>query len=518
MPTPSSPASNAPTSASPTSASPSTVPPRRFNKEHEDFLKNLLPGFNEYLAKLAKKGGGSQGVKGVKGKQGDWIKTYALNPFIEKFNTHGENSAMLFKRIKKWFWNHGSHAQKSEVKIIHVPSTPTRRRATTARECFGNAFGSEINEKVKVERERAGAPTQMNLSLYRQIRDDMYDNADEDTRATFEEEAKTFNSKIGDRPAQSEIYAYVPKPISQYVSLRIAVDRSQKDITISTGVALKRLCGWDWGGHGDAVFFVLGAYRDQDSDINTFNCTISSECHVEGFKTHIPDIEARLWERFECFAKTALPVKANSTGTSAALSTIDDSASDMKKDEDIIDIPTPPMLAELDGVATAMGSALELGMNEHNDVNSDISGTSNADNSDSMDCMPTSVSATPNNDRSEIPDPKISISSSGPDDRPQQLNLTNEQLTFAIASALSAVNASDSGDGPAITQEQPPKVQRKRSVKKAVIKQASTERLPTVSSTKPVKRKRQERIPPNVEPPSKKPKIPLDPGKRVSAR
>jgi hypothetical protein len=96
MPTPSSSVSS-PTEHVPASASPSAVPPRRFNKEQEDFLKGLLPSFNEYLDKLAKKGGGPRGIKGVKGEQTDWIKTYALNPFIKEFNTHGENSEVLFK-------------------------------------------------------------------------------------------------------------------------------------------------------------------------------------------------------------------------------------------------------------------------------------------------------------------------------------------------------------------------------------------------------------------------------------
>ena len=92
------------------------------------------------------------------------------------------------------------------MKIVHVPSTPTRPRATNARECFGSTFNQEINKKVQVEREKAGAPTQTNLSLYRQVRDNMYDNADDDTRAMFEEEAKAFNSKISNPPTESEIY------------------------------------------------------------------------------------------------------------------------------------------------------------------------------------------------------------------------------------------------------------------------------------------------------------------------
>ncbi|KAF8326722.1 hypothetical protein F5887DRAFT_1084336 [Amanita rubescens] len=345
MPTPfsslSSPASDAPASDALASASPSEIPLRRFSKEEGDFLKGLLPAFNEYLNKLDEKGTGSHGVKGVKGKQLDWIKTYALNPFIEKFNVNDENSSMLLLQIKKWFWNHGRHARKPEVKIIHVPSMPTRRR-TTARERFGNAFNDEINEKVKVKHEKINATTQMNLPFYHEILNDMYDNANEDTRAMFEEEAKTFNSKIGDPPAQSEIYV-----------LKIVIDRSQKNITTNIAIALKRLCGWDWGGHGDTVFFVLGAYRDQDSEINTFNSTISSEDHVESFKTHIPNIEASLWDHFTSFAATALPIKANGTGTTGGPSTSDDPAeSDIQIDEDITNIPTPLVPDNLDDVAT----------------------------------------------------------------------------------------------------------------------------------------------------------------------
>ena len=70
---------------------------RCFAKEQEEFLRGLLPTFNGYLDVLAQKGGGRNGVKGIKGKQVDWIKAYALNPFIEKFNLQDENSAELFQ-------------------------------------------------------------------------------------------------------------------------------------------------------------------------------------------------------------------------------------------------------------------------------------------------------------------------------------------------------------------------------------------------------------------------------------
>ncbi len=116
----------------------------------------------------------------------------------------------------------------------------------------------------------------------------------------------------------------------------------------------------------------------------------------------------------------------------------------------------------------------------------------------------------------------LTVPSSTPTEGPHQHCLTDKQMAFAIASALSAV--SNTPDSPAVTltteQEQPPKAQRKRHAKKAVITPNLTKLPPNVTSTaQPVKCKRQERVPPNVEPPSKKNKIPLpEPGKRASDR
>lgn len=172
---------------------------------------------------------------------------------------------ILFQKIKKWFYNHKDNPKKTVV--IEVP-VPTRPRATTARDCFADAFNEEIKEKVKVEREMTGALTQENLVLYRRFRDEMFDAADDETRKKFEEEALTFNSKIHEHPDRSEIYSYGLCTFSMHNELIIS--RSQRDVATNTVVSLKKLCGWNWGGHGDVVFFVLGAYRGQDSEISPF--------------------------------------------------------------------------------------------------------------------------------------------------------------------------------------------------------------------------------------------------------
>ena len=98
----------------------------------------------------------------------------------------------------------------------------------------------------------------------------MYDATDESTRAKYEEEVLVFNSKVREPPNQSEIYAYVFCAYSvPYLNLMDVV-RSQKAVAVDTTVALKKLCGWERGGHSDGVFFVLGAFRDQNSKIVTF--------------------------------------------------------------------------------------------------------------------------------------------------------------------------------------------------------------------------------------------------------
>ena len=92
------------------------------------------------------------------------------------------------------------------IRIIEASSTSTRPRATTARQCFGDAFSKEINEQVKIERKATGALTQMNLPLYCHIWDKMYDAADDKTRVQYEEEAKKFNASVTDPPTKSQIY------------------------------------------------------------------------------------------------------------------------------------------------------------------------------------------------------------------------------------------------------------------------------------------------------------------------
>lgn len=50
---------------------------------------------------------------------------------------------------------------------------------------------------------------------------------------------------------------YMCKIYMLITCLVLTVFRSQKDITVNMALALKKLCGWDWGGHGNTVFLFL---------------------------------------------------------------------------------------------------------------------------------------------------------------------------------------------------------------------------------------------------------------------
>lgn len=177
----------------------------------------------------------------------------------------------------------------------------------------------------------------------------------------------------------------------------------------------------------------------------------------------------------------------------------------------------PPAIADSTLERDASEHPVDISSPANQSVNDDIDmaiPSPDSDNSETMtNTLPPAIDAL----QKSSPVPSSSIR-----DCPQQLNLTDERLAFAIASALSAVSTLD---GPAVTreQEQPPKAQRKRHAKSVVVKQSLVEdSLPTVSNARPVKRKDQECIPQTQEvgPPAKKSKTktPLEPSKRVSAR
>jgi hypothetical protein len=45
---------------------------------------------------------------------------------------------------------------------------------------------------------------------------------------------------------------------------------AQANAKYNTAGALCDLTGWEWGGHGDMIYFTMGAYRDAQGKVKTF--------------------------------------------------------------------------------------------------------------------------------------------------------------------------------------------------------------------------------------------------------
>ena len=52
------------------------------------------------------------------------------------------------------------------------------------------------------------------------------------------------------------------------------LQRHQNEVSDNATTALWRLIGNDWGQHGDVVFFLQGAYRDENNAVVTFQLVI----------------------------------------------------------------------------------------------------------------------------------------------------------------------------------------------------------------------------------------------------
>ena len=45
---------------------------------------------------------------------------------------------------------------------------------------------------------------------------------------------------------------------------------AQADVKYHTGEALCDLTGWEWGSHGDMMYFTMEAYHDEKGQLKTF--------------------------------------------------------------------------------------------------------------------------------------------------------------------------------------------------------------------------------------------------------
>src|SRR5688572_26265888 len=85
--------------------------------------------------------------------------------------------------------------------------------------------------------------------------------------------------------------------------------RNQKSAAQQLGWSAGKFCGWDWGQHGDAAYFVLGMYRRFDGQPKTFY--VSTVTGGGGMTYKPPSEYEVLRDDFLKFAEGVLPRKSH---------------------------------------------------------------------------------------------------------------------------------------------------------------------------------------------------------------
>ncbi|GLB34089.1 hypothetical protein LshimejAT787_0109730 [Lyophyllum shimeji] len=271
---------------------PSTPRPNQgaFTSEQTQFLTTYLPKYQEMVDKLSTVATGPRRTGQVKGEKGRWVLKTVYKPYTEKFDSKGPdgpNLESLQIKLKKWYSNH----YKSALQPVASASTPVARpRATNAVELFAQDNQTDIRAKMAEQRGESGQSSKDNLSLHRKIKTELFNELDEETRLRYEADAAAFNASLEQPPDAAVVFA------------------KQQGLISAASESLRKLCGWGWNGHGDVVFFVQAAYRDNEDHLKTFNITVSQEPKPASFVNVCTDFK-KVRSEFRQFAEDMFPPK-----------------------------------------------------------------------------------------------------------------------------------------------------------------------------------------------------------------
>ena len=85
-----------------------------------------------------------------------------------------------------------------------LSTSPIKKpRATNGLEVFAKEKKEKITEKMAEKRQEGTAPH--NITLYKQVRDELWEDLDSDGQAGFEEKALSHNEGIRKRPTDEDI-------------------------------------------------------------------------------------------------------------------------------------------------------------------------------------------------------------------------------------------------------------------------------------------------------------------------
>jgi hypothetical protein len=101
-----------------------------------------------------------------------------------------------------WFQNHTY--SKERVGLLRSPKKP---RAIGGVDVFEQKYKDSIMKKVVDVCQMDGIPSKNSVHVYKQVLQNMYQDAEPDIKATCKEEAKASNDSHNEKPPATEIFA-----------------------------------------------------------------------------------------------------------------------------------------------------------------------------------------------------------------------------------------------------------------------------------------------------------------------
>ncbi|RDB30533.1 hypothetical protein Hypma_007049 [Hypsizygus marmoreus] len=260
-----------------------------FNTEQKAFLTQYFAAYRTKCHELDQIATGPRRTRNVMGDKGQWVMDNVYKKFVEKFNSDGPdgpNLESLQHKMKKWYSNQFTSNKANDTA---VSSSTEKPRATTGIEVFAQENKTNIHAKITEERTQLGqSPKEANLPLHRKLKKELFEELDEDARAEYEAKAAELNARRDQPPDPKLVFG------------------NQDSLIATTSSTLRKMCGWEWGGHGDVVFFVQAAYRDEEGHLKSFNVTVSKEAKSASFSETYTDIK-NFRKHFKQFAHELLP-------------------------------------------------------------------------------------------------------------------------------------------------------------------------------------------------------------------
>ncbi|KAJ3535594.1 hypothetical protein NMY22_g6416 [Coprinellus aureogranulatus] len=282
----------------------------KFTKEEKAYLKEEWLGkYLGYCEGLDARSEGPRKTKGVKGGKVAWSDDHVYPAFIAKFYPVGSNrtrpNAESLKDVrgsstpgtgkKK---KAGTPTSASDRPVAKASAAPKAPRPTTAVAIFAkesDKVKTAMNDKRKEDGESV---QQANLKNYHALGKALFEELPEEERAEFERRAATHNEAVKGKPPADHIQS------------------NQAHIDVTTMKTLQSLIGDGWGQHGDVVYFTMGAFRDRNSKLQTFNLSVGPEsAQVPRFTDHMQDYKNRVRQPFKDWASKLLPEQRRAVET-----------------------------------------------------------------------------------------------------------------------------------------------------------------------------------------------------------